>query len=103
MVRLDTKLAATIEKRLLTTLVASEVPMEWIDLVYAAKCDRWWELTKHVYGYMKKKRLARDVFRNHVEAIRTGYELDNYAAHLMVLQYQAGQELRELKALSRDC
>lgn len=96
-VNLNTPLAKTIERRLLKTLQNSEHrQLRFADLVQDAKCDRWWELSKHVVGYMEYCRLINVNFDN-VELVMTGE--NNFADHLDTLQHRVQAELLQIKAL----
>jgi hypothetical protein len=98
MVRLDTPLAKTIEKRLLLALQNStDWQMTFPELVKAAKCERWFELCKHVIGRMEVRKLVRSTGFNSVELVITGS--DTYPQHLNNLLYTAEQEVIRLKDL----
>lgn len=98
MVRLDTPLAKTIERRLLATLKASkDWQMTFPDLVTAAKCARWMELCKHVLGWMEYRRLVRSCGYNSYELVLTGEQV--YRAHLKELLVRARGEVFRLKDL----
>ena len=98
MVRLDTPLAKTIEKRLLLTLQNSnDWQMTFSELVTAANCDRWLELCKHVIGWMEVRKLVRSTGYNSVELVVTN--ADTYPRHLQELLSCHEQEVIRLKDL----
>lgn len=71
MVKLNTPLYRTIERRMLETLRNSKNGyMTFAELVRRSKCERWFELCKHVYGGLEYKCLVESPTAGNLVALR---------------------------------